>query len=118
MNRYIDGLKYPQRHPFREDSDRILDQFHIDTKVENGIVRWESNNNIPPREVLEFWNYANLPFNYEKSLKLLEEETNNFLSEYTINHTQPSEEELYEMRSAFGKNTEIVNVITGKKYKI
>lgn len=43
-----------------------------------------------------------------------------FLAEYREarkNHT-PSEEELFEMRAAFGEGSTVVDVITGQVYKV
>ena len=41
-----------------------------------------------------------------------------FLAEYRKQDTPPSEEELFEMRAAFGEDTEVVNVFTGRKTKL
>ena len=40
------------------------------------------------------------------------------IENYRRNYTGPSEEELFEMRAAFGTDTTVVDVLTGKKIKL
>lgn len=92
------------------------DDFHIDGE---GIVRWISNGNIPFDDILEKFQYEGRisAFNLEISSLTRANETASFLMSYREqmkNHV-PDEEEMYEMRSAFGEGTTVVNVITGNK---
>lgn len=90
--------------------------WYLDFK--NLVVRWVSNDSIPPEDCVD-WLYDN---NYigrgwmVKSHAVREEETNAFLENYRkqMESHVPDEEELYEMRAAFGKGSRVVNVITGK----
>lgn len=112
-NDYIRALKENKtKNYFYERAKELGEKFDIDAKVSDGVVRWNSNNEVPPKEVLELWQYLEKPFDYEKSLKVLKEERDAFLDEYRkrmANHV-PSQEELYEMTAAFGPSAKVVNV--------
>lgn len=47
-----------------------------------------------------------------------DEETAKVIEAYRASYTGPSEEELFEMRAAFGTGTTVVDVLTGKKIKL
>lgn len=84
----------------------------------DGIYRWKSNNHIPFNDMLETWGLSKDEI--QKHEEARNKDTDSFLSEYRKqmkNHV-PSNEEMYEMRAAFGEGTTIVNVITGKKIKL
>jgi len=117
-NRYLDGLKYKSGHPFRKDSERTLDMFHTDTIIENGVVRWKASNNIPPSDILEFWNHLGFDFDYELSKQVAEKEIAEAIENYRKQQRKLSAEKEYEMRAAFGEGTTVVDVFTGKEYKL
>ncbi|MEB8638244.1 hypothetical protein P4H32_31920 [Bacillus cereus] len=120
-NWYIEGYAYhPSPHPFRTEAVRLAAKFETDAYVENGIVRWKSNNSVPPTDILEFWAYLKKPFDYQKSLEQRDIEVQESLARYreAMKNHVPSEEELYEMRAAFGEGATVVNVITGKTTKL
>lgn len=85
---------------------------------ENLVVRWCSNDNIPPEECINWLydhNYIGIGWR-AKSHAVREQEVDAMLENYRKqmeNHV-PDEEEMYELRAAFGAEARIVNVITGK----
>ena len=116
-NRYIDGLKYQKSHPFRTDAERMLDAFHTDTYIENGVIRWKSSQNVPPIDILEFWNYIGFDFDYKLSIEVAQKEIEEKINSYKKRNIGKSSETLYEMRAAFGEGVEVIDVLTGKSYK-
>ena len=83
--------------------------------IVNGVPRWNSNGKVPPNEVLDAWLSVGIEFDYEKAIKAREKDNLKFFNEYREvrkNYTV-SDEELYEMRAAFGSGTQVVDVITG-----
>jgi hypothetical protein len=86
----------------------------------DGVVRWKSNGEVPPQEVLDANRDRIPPVVMEKSIKVREQETEAFLREYRKQNLnrKPSHEELMEMRAAFGPGTTVVDVITGRKTKL
>jgi hypothetical protein len=89
---------------------------------ENLVIRWVSNDSIPPQECMD-WLYENNFVGrgwYVKSNSVREIEQDKFLEEYCermANHV-PSDEDVFEMRSAFGDGNIVVNVITGKRTQL
>ena len=56
--------------------------------------------------------------NGEATRKECEKEALAAIEAYRANYTGPSEEELFEMRAAYGRGTTVVDVITGRKIKL
>ena len=56
--------------------------------------------------------------NVEATTNARDEEVTKSLNEYRKNYTGPSEEEMFEMKAAFGTGTTVVDVITGKKIRL
>jgi hypothetical protein len=97
-----------------ENAKKIEDAYQDN----NGIWRWKSNNRVPFSDMLECWNLDESTF--KKCVAARETDTSAFLQDYRKamkNHVH-SDEEMFEMRAAFGKNTTVVNVITGKKTRL
>lgn len=115
MTNYIRQFETP-RFPFeRAESERLRDSFGTQATAIDGVVRWNSNGQVPPQDVLDFWAHLGLPFNLGRSVAAREAETARFLSEYRANSRPPSEEQLMEMRAAFGPGETVVDVITGRR---
>jgi hypothetical protein len=99
-------------------------EFHIDeTNSETGpVVRWNSNNNIPPRDCLdEIKRAGNIDHQtWENSIEQYQIETDAFLQEYVERerNRELAPEELAEMRSVFGAGTIVLNALTGKYIKL
>ena len=89
--------------------------------VENGVAVWKCGNIVPLDCVAAFLHskYGNLINieNHESALDAEAEEVARRYRERMKNHVY-SEEELYEMRSAFGEGVEVVDVITGNKIRL
>lgn len=119
-NIYIEGLTCSEKHPFRKDADKLTRDFETEAFVKDGVVRWNSNKRIPPIEILDFWKYIGLDFDYEKSLKIQNEEDAIFIAQYkeSMKNYKPSEEEIFEMRAAFGAGEKVVNIITGQMIQL
>lgn len=54
----------------------------------------------------------------EATRKACQEESLNAMEAYRASYTGPSEEDLFEMRAAYGKGTTVVDVIAGKKIRL
>lgn len=85
-------------------------------KDDSGIWRWKSNNRIPFTDMLKAWNLDDETIHKCEKTRDIEDEA--FLNEYkkTMENHVPSDEEMYEMRAAYGPGTTVVNVVTGKKF--
>lgn len=119
-NSYIDGMK-PEAYKFqREESERTADKLANDTTIVDGVIRWNSNNKVPPADIIEFAAHIGLPIDVAACLTARDKETSAFLADYRerMRNHKPSGEELWEMRAAFGRGTTVVNVITGRKTRL
>jgi hypothetical protein len=97
-------------------------KFYIDETVDAPVVRWKSNNNIPPEECIDAFLKAGFITEQESinSTEQREIETAASIQKYIErmkNHV-PSDEDVFEMRSAFGDGSIVVNVITGKRTQL
>jgi hypothetical protein len=120
FNSYIRAVNLPRFRFDFLDAIKLRQKFFDDTYLSNVVPHWKSNNQIPPKDILEFWAYCGHPFDFEQAEIARELETDRFLEEYRArmaNHV-PSGEELYEMRAAFGPGETVVNVITGQVTKL
>lgn len=94
---------------------KYKNKFYIDV---NNVARWNSNDQVPPRDILAdlcVAGYITREQIYD-SLTAKEAEDTAFLEQYVANRKQYgySDEEKFEMRAAFG-DEEVVDMFTGKK---
>lgn len=85
-----------------------------------GELRWKSNDRVPMADMLGFW--VELGLITEDTMKLStlarEEDDKAFILEYFQRKDRElNAEEKFEMQAAFGADVEVVDVITGKKYR-
>lgn len=86
--------------------------------VTDGIVRWDSNDRVPPRdslaEMLELRGITQAE--HDASVATERAETAEFLAAYRKADAERvvSDEERFEMRAAFGPGVEVVNIISGR----
>lgn len=116
-NNYIEGLNYGDRHPFREEAERLASSFELNTFKVDGIIRWMSNRAVPPQDVLDFWKHIGKRFNMAKSIAAREKEQKALMDAYKKRQHQPTHEQMHEMRSVFGAGETVVDVISGRKAK-
>ena len=83
---------------------------------ENGVAR-NRIGRVLMSDMLEKLTYITDAVDAEATMKAREEETAKALEEYRKNARPATEEELDEMRAAFGKGKTVVNIITGQKRK-
>lgn len=89
--------------------------------IENGAALWECGNYLPMDCLVAVINgkYGHL-VDVENHERLLDEQNTKSIQEYKErmkNHVY-SEEELFEMRAAFGEGVEVVDVISGNKIRL
>ena len=95
-----------------ENGELLIDEY--------GVAYWASNNRAIPQEYAEKAIYGGLPVNAELTRELELNQMEKSLAEYRErmkNHVY-TEEELGEMRNAFGEGKVIVDVITGRRIRL
>lgn len=99
-----------------EDAVRKAD---ADAIVEpDGAIKWVKSGNYLMDDFCEMLEYAGYPFSREATAKSRDIQNSKFIEEYKKNYTGPSEEELFEMRAAFGDNGTVIGVITGNEIEL
>lgn len=83
-------------------------------------LRWRSNDQFLPDDFMEMAFEHGLVTEHEVACTKAARraQTDDFLAEYRRNQKPPTEEELYEMRAAFGLGETVVDVITGRRTKL
>lgn len=115
MTDYVRQYEAP-RFPYElKEAETIRDNFAGSAEVTNGIVRWKSNGAVPPQDILDFWLYLGLPFDHAGSTEVRKAEVCKLIAALRANDLPPSQEDVAEMRAAFGAGTTVVNVITGRR---
>lgn len=103
----------------REEVERLYNQKDEMIIEEDGAVRWKSNGNYLPDDCMEKLEYA--PYDLRSKIsreatKIKRDiQTQEFLEEYReqTKHHVYTEEELKEMRDAFGAGATVVDVFAG-----
>lgn len=93
-----------------------LDEGKI-TIDENGIARNCIGRTLHD-DMLEKVAKVSRKVNVEATRAARDEETAKVIEAYRASYTGPSEEDLFEMRAAYGKGTTVVDIFTGKKIKL
>lgn len=57
-------------------------------------------------------------FRWDKTIEARQKEDEEFLKEYASHNHQPSDEELAEMKAAFGEGTKVTNILTGQEIQL
>jgi hypothetical protein len=91
-----------------------------DYTVENGIMTWNSNGNVPFDDMLEAAICIGEDIDMAACRKAREEKQDAFLLKYFEAQANRSDEQIaeerFEARAAMGPGVEMVNVITGERY--
>jgi transcriptional regulator with XRE-family HTH domain len=109
---FVEGTGNPPQ------GQRIEHRFYLD---QNQVVRWESNNQVPFADMLSKIAMAFpevTPQVIKESIKTREAEVAKAIGRYQSVDHEPSAEELFEMRAAFGEGETVVNVFTGRKTRL
>jgi len=92
-----------------------------DYTMVNGVPRWTTNDRVPPTDAVKDYFIDRTPgFDKLATDAARDAENSAFLADYRkrMENYVPSDEEMFEMRAAFGRGTEVVNVITGRRTQL
>ena len=108
---------------WKKEAEKELERVSQDIKDgnitidENGVAR-NCKGRALQSDMLEKVLMVSDTVNVEATRAARDEETAKVIEAYRASYTGPSEEELFEMRAAFGTGTTVVDVLTGKKIKL
>ncbi len=104
---------------WKNKADESVKSYFEETSTVDGVIRWNSNDRVPPTELLELWAYVGIidRYVYFKSLEVRDAEQSKSIQEYKEARAKQgySQEQLFEMRAAFGAGATVVNAVTGEK---
>ena len=83
---------------------------------EYGVATWKKSGNCVPDDVLEMLEYAGVTEIDRKATK--EAEARHIEEFFKTYRSEPDEEQLCEMRSAFGAGEVVVDVLTGRRFEL
>lgn len=115
MTDYITAWKNPRSPYHREACKLVNDLWHGQTLREGRVIRWASNNRVPPSDVIALAVAAGIDVDPAACDAARSAEMDAFLAVYRANHQRPTAEERFEMRAAFGPGQTVVNMITGRR---
>jgi hypothetical protein len=85
---------------------------------EDGAIRWIASGNYLPDDFCEKLEYAGYAFSREATRQAKEVQSSEAIEAYRRQARQITTEEIEEMRSAFGRGTVVVDIITGQRIAI
>jgi hypothetical protein len=74
MTDYVSQYENPETLRDKYQIERLVAAFDTMTTVTAGIVRWNSNQQIPPQDLLDLWHRAGKEFSYPTTSRLRQEE--------------------------------------------
>ena len=102
-----------------ERVERYVAQANEDATVdEDGAISWKCNGNYLMDDFCEIVEYARYNFSRLATAQKRDKQNDEFIAEYRKNYNGPTEEELYEMRAAFGEGATVVNILTGESIRV
>lgn len=106
---------------YLRDYDRYVKMYEETYIDKHGVLRWKTSNNVPPEELLLLWKYERKRFDLDITLNGSNNDLKRVINEsrkYEANMSDEARREReLEMRAAFGPGVDVVNVLTGKKYR-
>ncbi len=103
---------------WKKEAEKELQE--IRKELETGKITIDSNGvarncigRVLMSDMREKLSYVTDKFSVEATAKACDEENKKVIAEYRKNYKGPSEEEMFEMRAAFGAGATIVDIFTG-----
>jgi hypothetical protein len=98
---------------FRKDAERVANQLRNEATITNGIIRWDSNNAVPPTDCLELAVHIGLAVDLLACKRAAAEDLAAFLT-LCGKQATVSDKNDAEARAEFGPGVTLVNVATGR----
>lgn len=105
-------------NPYFNEASRLAENLRKEATINDGVIRWNSNDRVPPADCVALAVYLEMPVDVAKCDTVRDAEMTAFLEAYRkVRANRPiSEEERAEARAAHGPGVTIVNAITGQKF--
>lgn len=100
----------------QQDVDHMINKYKTGELIieDDGAAKWRCNGSYIPDECVEHGIYGGLPISREATMLKRVEEIEKFAEEYKKQKHICTEEDINELRAAFGLGQKIVDVISGE----
>jgi hypothetical protein len=115
MTNYVKALT--EGGVYQAEAARTAEKLRTAATISDGIIRWNSNNAVPPAECVALAAHIGLPVNVTRCTETRDRETTSFLADYRKRPRRDSLEARFERRAAFGKGHAVVDIISGHHYR-
>ena len=118
MTDYIRQMTEP-RYPFEQtEAQRLADSLQTEATVTDGVLRWNSHGRVPPREVVDFAEWLGMGVCVLATTRTRDEETSQMIAEYRAARKDgPTAEERFSARAAHGPDVEMIDIVTGHRWR-
>lgn len=119
MTDYVNAIAQPGS-AYHGEATRLAQQLRdpAHATIEAGVIRWTSNGRVPPEDVVALAAHLGLGIDTAACTAARDAETRQFLAEYRKARTGgPTAEERAEARAAFGPDADLVDAVTGYRWR-
>lgn len=102
----------------KHEKEWLENALRDDGEIRRGVLYWKKSGNIAPVDTAENAITLGYKIDMKKHRAAKAKADKKFLDNYRKNWKPPTGEALFEMRTAFGTNTTIVDVISGRKIRL
>ena len=123
MSRFVNELRGELGAYWKTQAENEVEK--MDADVAKGLITIDDDGvarnrlgRILMEDQMEILSFTDWRFSKEATRKAREEEVAKSINAYKKNAHEPSAEEMFEMRAAFGKGTKVVDVISGRTIQL
>ncbi len=120
FNRLIIDFKNDDLPFIQQRARKEADKLRTDATLNNQVLRWTSNNRVPPEDYVEFAHFLGMDVDIDACNLGRDCDTATFLDGYRNAQGKRGADEIAEQRAearaAMGPGVAMVNVITGERY--
>lgn len=123
MGRFTNELRGEYGIYWKQDAEQRLEEMEIalykgDIVIDDNEVARNKIGRALMEDRMEILSFTDWHFSETATREARAKEVAESVAEYKKNQSAPSDEEMYEMRAAFGAGAVIVDIITGKEIKL
>lgn len=120
MTRFYQEITGALGDYWKKDATKRVQDYVEEAKMKadvdsNGAIRWKNNGNYLMDDYCEVLEYAGYPFSREATKAARDVQVAQQLADYRANPPMITDEDIAEMRAAFGSGTSVVDVISGQQ---
>lgn len=110
---WLEDMPLPIQNEILRTCEDVMNNTWCDS---NHVLRWASNDRVPPQEIVRLAKYLGANFDVKETYDTRESELNEMIQDYKANYIGPSPEVRAEARAVHGPGVELVDVISGYRW--